>query len=95
MITLKLNPTTNTYDFETEQMEGSIQPEGVFHGVTRLLDKRTGRQVIDPKSSALCVYRVLGRNQCLGLLRQLLQRQHAILRVVTRCRCQQRLRRLR
>lgn len=63
MITLKHNAATNAYDFETEDVEGSIQPEGAYHGVTRLADRRTGRQVIHPKYSALNLFRLFAVHQ--------------------------------
>lgn len=66
MVTLTHNATTNAFDFETEEVEGSIQPDGAYHGVTRLIDKRTGRQVIHPKYSALNLFRLFSVNQGMG-----------------------------
>jgi hypothetical protein len=57
---------TKGFDFETEQMKGSIQPEGAYHGVTALIDKRTGRQVIDPRYSALNLFKLLSVNAFMG-----------------------------
>jgi hypothetical protein len=66
MVTLTHNAATNAYDFETEEMAGSIQPEGAYHGVTRLIDRRTGRQVIHPKYSALNLFRLFAAHQGMG-----------------------------
>jgi hypothetical protein len=66
MIALTHNPTTNAFDFETEEIEGSLQPEGAYHGVTRLVDKRTGRSVIHPLYSALNLFRLFAVNQGMG-----------------------------
>ncbi len=66
MVSLSLNPATNAYDFETEEVAGSIQPEGAYHGVTRLTDRRTGRQVIHPKYSALNLFRLFAVHQGMG-----------------------------
>ncbi len=66
MAELKHNADTNAFDFETEAMAGSIQLEGAYHGVTDLTDKRTGRQVIHPKYSALNLFRLFAVNQGMG-----------------------------
>ncbi|MBI2302123.1 MAG: hypothetical protein HYU66_24735 [Armatimonadetes bacterium] len=66
MAILRLNESTGAYDFETEVLRGSIQPEGAYHGVTRLEDKRSGRQVIHPLYSALNLFRLFSVNQGMG-----------------------------
>ncbi len=66
MSTLTHTPATGTYDFETDVVAGSIQPEGAYHGVTRLIDRRTGRQVIHPKYSALNLFRLFAAHQGMG-----------------------------
>ncbi len=55
----------DSFDFETEQIKGTIQLQGKYHGVTRLIDKRTGRQVIDPRYSALNLFKLMSVNQFL------------------------------
>jgi hypothetical protein len=65
-IPLKPLGTDNSFEFETEQMQGTIRLDGPYHGVTRLLDKRTGRQVIDPRYSALNLFRLMSVNQLMG-----------------------------
>jgi hypothetical protein len=60
------NLDTGAYDFETDAIQGSIQPNGAYHGVTRLIDRRTGRQVIHPKYSALNLFRLFSVNQGMG-----------------------------
>lgn len=62
----KLNPATKSFDFAIEQIEGSICLEGAYHGVTRLVDKRTGRQVIDSRYSALNLFKLHSTNACMG-----------------------------
>jgi hypothetical protein len=54
------------FDFETEQIAGTIQLEGAYHGVTKLVDKRSGRQVIDPRYSALNLFKLLSVNAFMG-----------------------------
>lgn len=66
---LKFNPETKSYDFETPQMSGSLSPEGAYHGVNRLNDKHTGRQVIDARYSALNLFRLFSINQAMGMPR--------------------------
>jgi len=68
---LKPAGTGNSFDFETEQMQGTIRLDGAYHGVTRLVDKRTGRQVIDPRYSALNLFRLMSVNRVMGLPRQM------------------------
>ncbi|MGY8654242.1 MAG: hypothetical protein ACKVJX_11550 [Verrucomicrobiia bacterium] len=66
---LKFNPETKSYDFETSQMSGSLRVDGSYHGVNRLTDKHTGRQVIDPRYSALNLFRLFSINQAMGMPR--------------------------
>lgn len=66
MIQLRHNPEADSYDFDTDVMAGSIQPEGAYHGVKRLVDKRSGRQVIHPLYSALNLFRLFSVNQGMG-----------------------------
>ena len=48
----------DSFEFETEAMEGTIRLDGAYHGVTRLIDKRTGGQVIDARYSALNLFKL-------------------------------------
>ncbi len=57
---------TGSFDFETEQMKGSIRLAGDYHGVSRLIDKRSGRQLVDPRYSMLNLFRVFAVNLGLG-----------------------------
>ena len=50
-------------------MAGSLTPEGAYHGVNRLTDKRTGRQVIDKRYSALNLFRLFSINRSMGMPR--------------------------
>jgi len=56
----------NRFTFETDQIEGAVCLEGKYHGVTRLADKRTGRPVIDPRYSALNLFKLMSTNLCMG-----------------------------
>ena len=56
----------DTFDFETEAIEGTIRLDGAYHGVTRLVDKRTGRQVIDARYSALNLFKLQAVNHYMG-----------------------------
>jgi hypothetical protein len=65
-VQLTPNRKLGGYDFETDEMQGTIRPEGDFHGVARLVHKRTKRQVIDPRYSALNLFKLMAVNQCMG-----------------------------
>jgi hypothetical protein len=54
------------FQFDTEQIQGTIRLDGAYHGVTRLVDKRTGRQVIDSRYSALNLFKLMSVNQAMG-----------------------------
>jgi hypothetical protein len=58
-------------DFETTQIAGTIRLDGDYHGVTRLVDKRSGRQVIDPRYSALNLFKLMSVNLVMGQPRQM------------------------
>lgn len=66
-----LTPTgeKDRFDFETDRMKGTIRLDGAYHGVSRLVDKRTGIQVIDSRYSALNLFKLMSVNQCMGQLR--------------------------
>jgi hypothetical protein len=51
------------FNFETEQIQGTIRLDGAYHGVTRLIDKQSGRQVIDERYSALNLFKLMSVNQ--------------------------------
>ncbi|MFV2070764.1 MAG: hypothetical protein ACC645_27670 [Pirellulales bacterium] len=51
-----------SYDFETDLIRGTIRLDGAYHGVTRLVDKRTGKQVIDTRYSALNLFKLMSVN---------------------------------
>jgi hypothetical protein len=70
-ILLKPVGTDHSFDFETEQMQGTIRLDGAYHGVTRLVDKRTGLQVIDPRYSALNLFRLMSVNRLMGVPRHM------------------------
>lgn len=56
----------DTFDFETDRIRGTIRLDGRYHGVSRLTDKRTGRQVIDSRYSALNFFKLMSVNQVMG-----------------------------
>ena len=55
-----------TFDFATDEMEGTIRLDGSYHGVSRLVDKRTGMQVIDSRYSALNLFKLMSVNLVMG-----------------------------
>lgn len=65
-IQLTFNAETKTYDFETATVAGSIRPDGAYHGVSRLIHKASGMQVIDARYSALNLFRLFSVNLGLG-----------------------------
>jgi hypothetical protein len=60
-----------SFDFETPDLQGTIRTDGPYHGVSRLVDKRTGKQVIDPRYSALNLFRLFSVNQGMGMPRMM------------------------
>jgi hypothetical protein len=54
-----------TFDFQTERIAGTLRVDGPYHGLARLVDRRTGRQVIDPRYSALNLFKLMSVNQVL------------------------------
>ena len=61
----------NGFLFETDQVKGSLQPTGSYHGVNRFAFKRMERQVIDPRYSALNLFKLMARNQYMGAPRSM------------------------
>src|SRR5688500_7579536 len=59
----------SSFDFDTEYVAGTIRLDGNYHGVSRLVDKRTGRQLIAENLSALNLYRLTAVNQLLAIPR--------------------------
>lgn len=64
-VALVPNDTGTIFDFDTDRIQGSIRLDGAYHGVTRLVDKRTGRQLIDSRYSALNLFKLMSVNQAL------------------------------
>jgi hypothetical protein len=56
----------NTFRFDTARIQGTISLDGAYHGVTRLVDKRTGKQVIDPRYAALNLFKLMSVNLVMG-----------------------------
>lgn len=65
-VQLTFNAETKTYDFETATVAGSLRPDGAYHGVSRFIHKASGMQVIDPRYSALNLFRLFSVNLGLG-----------------------------
>ena len=65
------DPKAAGVDFDAGRIQGTIRADGAYHGVTRLVDKRTGRQVIDPRYSALNLFKLMSANQMMGQPRQM------------------------
>lgn len=76
-VTLKPSSAAHSFDFETEQMQGTIRADGAYHGVASLVDRRTGRQLIHPSLAALNLYRLTSVNQVLGIPRSMERTVHA------------------
>ena len=64
--TLVPNADRTEFSFETERMAGTITVPGRYHGVTRLIDKKTGRQLIDSRYSALNFYKLMSGSGVMG-----------------------------
>ncbi|MGB0579773.1 MAG: hypothetical protein ACPGVU_08750 [Limisphaerales bacterium] len=60
------NDDQSAFSFETERMKGTITVPGRYHGVTRLTDKRTGRQLIDERYSAMNIYKLMSGSGVMG-----------------------------
>lgn len=64
---LTLRPTPDGgFEFDTPLMSGRIEPAGAYHGLKKLVHKPTGRQWIDPRYSALNVFKLQSVNLCMG-----------------------------
>ena len=64
--TLVPNADRTEFTFETERMAGTITVPGRYHGVTRLIDKKAGRQLIDSRYSALNLYKLMSGSGVMG-----------------------------
>lgn len=62
---------TDGFEFATSQVEGTLRLDGAYHGVTRLVDKASGRQVIDERYSALNLFKLMSVNLMMGQPRQM------------------------
>ncbi len=51
------------FEFKTEKISAIIQTQGRYHGVSRLTEKRTGRQFVDERYSALNLFKLMSVNQ--------------------------------
>ncbi len=60
-----------SFEFETSQLKGTIRLTGPYHGVSRLVDKTTGRQVIDDRYSALNLFKLMSVNLMMGQPRKM------------------------
>ena len=61
----------HSFNFETDEIRGTIRLDGAYHGVTRLVHKKTGRQVIDERYSALNLFKLMSVNQMMDQPRQM------------------------
>ncbi len=64
--TLTPNADRTEFTFETGRMAGTITVPGRYHGVTRLIDKKSGRQLIDSRYSALNLYKLMSGSGVMG-----------------------------
>ncbi|NLX94587.1 MAG: hypothetical protein GXY83_00270 [Rhodopirellula sp.] len=58
-------------EFDSAEIAGTIRLDGAYHGVTRLVDKRSGRQVIDSRYSALNLFKLMSVNLVMGQPREM------------------------
>lgn len=58
-------------EFDTPRIAGTIRLEGPYHGVARLVDKRSGRQLIDERYSALNLFKLMSANLVMGQPRKM------------------------
>lgn len=63
---LTKNAETGAFDFDTPLMSGSIVADGPYHGVVRLVDKRSGKQVNDARYSVLNLFKLMSVNLGMG-----------------------------
>jgi len=66
LVRLNPQPGGKAADFEAAQIRGTLQPEGPYHGVTRLFHRGSGRQFIDERYAALNLFRLFSVNQGMG-----------------------------
>ncbi len=60
------NEAEQSFAFDTPVMSGCISTTGSYHGVTRLVDKRSGKQLTDARYSALNLFRLFSVNLGMG-----------------------------
>ena len=60
-----------SFQFDTPAMSGEVRADGPYMGVTRLTDKRSGRQVIDERYSALNLFKLMSVNQVMDQPRKM------------------------
>ena len=71
LVPLVRTGTSNTFNFETATMTGSISDDGAYHGVTHLVDKHSGRELTDKRYSALNLFRLFSVNLGMGTPRSM------------------------
>ncbi len=76
-VKLVRNEAEQTFDFDTPVMSGSIKAEGSYHGVTHLVDKRSGKELTDARYSALNLFRLFSVNLGMGTPRTMKRKVHA------------------
>jgi len=70
-VTLSAASIEGEFKFETENISGTIQALGSYHGVSRLTDKQTGIQFIDERYSALNLFKLMSVNQMMDQPRKM------------------------
>lgn len=65
-VKLKRDAETGAFEFDTPAMSGRIVPEGNYHGVARLVNKRTGKEVTDARYSVLNLFKLMAVNLGMG-----------------------------
>ncbi len=61
--------TSGRWRFETEEMEGLLEPMGARHGIKTLTHKATGVDVVHPRYDVLNLFLLFAQNRCMGAAR--------------------------
>ncbi|MCZ6635389.1 MAG: hypothetical protein O7G87_18470 [bacterium] len=65
------NTNGTLYNFETDLLQGTIQPGGHRHGIRKLIHKPSGLQLVHPDFALLNLYLLLAQGQCLASARSI------------------------
>ncbi|MGC9318613.1 MAG: hypothetical protein ACP5KN_11350 [Armatimonadota bacterium] len=60
---------TGWWRFETDELEGMLEPEGSRHGIKTLTHRPTGVDVVHPDYDVLNLFLLFSTNKCMGTVR--------------------------